>query len=122
MPGSDLVLIVDYGSQYTQLIARTVRELRVYCEVVPPWVPAEQVREKAPRALILSGGPASVGDADAPQIQGEILDLGIPVLGICYGQQVLVRHLGGTVEAAGEREYGPAALRVADARKLGAVP
>ncbi len=116
MPGSDLVLIVDYGSQYTQLIARTVRELRVYCEVVPPWVSAEQVREKAPRALILSGGPASVGDADAPQIQGEILDLGIPVLGICYGQQVLVRHLGGTVEAAGEREYGPAELRVADAR------
>ena len=115
MSDSELVLIVDYGSQYTQLIARTIRELRIYCEVVPPWVPVEHVREKAPGALVLSGGPASVGDADAPQIRGEILDLGIPVLGVCYGQQVLVRHLGGTVEAAREREYGPAELRVADA-------
>ena len=104
------VLIVDYGSQYTQLIARRVRECHVYCEVVPPWIETEEVRRLAPSALILSGGPASVLHAEAPQMNEEILDLGIPVLGICYGMQLLVQHLGGLVESAAESEYGRAEL------------
>ncbi len=112
MGSPERVLIVDYGSQYTQLIARAVREQRVYCEIVPPWVETERVREAAPRALILSGGPASVNQADAPQINRDILDLGIPVLGICYGMQLLVRHLGGLVESAAEREFGRAELQL----------
>jgi GMP synthase (glutamine-hydrolysing) len=106
------VLIVDYGSQYTQLIARRVRECHVYCEVVPPWIETDEVRRLAPSALILSGGPASVLHADAPQINQEILDLGIPVLGICYGMQLLVQHLGGLVESAAHSEYGRAELRL----------
>ena len=112
MGSGELVLIVDYGSQYTQLIARGVREQHVYCEIVPPWVETERVREAAPRALILSGGPASVTEAVAPRINAEILDLGIPVLGICYGMQLLVQHLGGQVEPAREREFGRAELRL----------
>ena len=112
MGSPERVLIVDYGSQYTQLIARAVREQRVYCEIVPPWVETERVREAAPGALILSGGPASVNQADAPQINREILDLGIPVLGICYGMQLLVQHMGGLVESAAEREFGRAELQL----------
>ncbi|MBW2280134.1 MAG: glutamine-hydrolyzing GMP synthase [Deltaproteobacteria bacterium] len=110
MASPERVLIVDYGSQYTQLIARRVREQHVYCEVVPPWIETEQVRRAAPKALILSGGPASVTHADAPQMNEDILDLGIPVLGICYGMQLLVQHLGGLVEPASESEYGRAEL------------
>jgi GMP synthase (glutamine-hydrolysing) len=110
MQPAERVLIVDYGSQYTQLIARRVRELHVYCEIVPPWVETARVREASPAALILAGGPASVTAPGAPGINEEILDLGVPVLGICYGQQVLVQHLGGRVEAASEREYGRAEL------------
>jgi GMP synthase (glutamine-hydrolysing) len=104
------VLIVDFGGQTTQLIARRVREQHVYCEIVPPWVETERVRRTAPRALILSGGPASVYGADAPQLNEEILDLGVPVLGICYGEQLLARHLGGLVEPGREREFGRAEL------------
>lgn len=111
MGDTDRVLIVDYGSQYTQLIARRVRELEVYCEVVPPWTSSEEVRDFAPRALILSGGPASVRAADAPRINEDILDLDVPVLGICYGMQLLVQHLGGDVQPADEREFGRAELR-----------
>ncbi len=107
------VVIVDYGSQYTQLIARRIREHHVYCEIVPPWVETERVREARPRALILSGGPASVTAEDAPRINEEILDLGVPVLGICYGEQLLVQHLGGRVEPAPDREYGRAELEIA---------
>ena len=109
------VVIVDYGSQYTQLIARRIREQHVYCEIVPPWVETERVREARPRALILSGGPASVTHPDAPRINEDVLDLGVPVLGICYGQQLLVQHLGGRVEPAPEREYGSAALEIGSA-------
>ena len=104
------VVIVDYGSQYTQLIARRIREQRVYCEIVPPWVETEELRRAGPRALILSGGPASVTREDAPRINAEIFDLGIPVLGICYGMQLLVQHFGGQVEPARASEYGRAEL------------
>ena len=110
MQPAERVLIVDYGSQFTQLIARRVRELHVYCEIVPPWVDTARARAFAPAALILAGGPASVTQPGSPRINEQILDLGVPVLGICYGQQVLVQHLGGRVEPASEREYGRAEL------------
>jgi GMP synthase (glutamine-hydrolysing) len=110
---SERVLIVDYGSQYTQLIARRVRELHVYCEIVPPWVDLAKVRASAPRAVILSGSPASVFWKDAPQLNAELLELGVPVLGICYGLQLLAQHFGGKVEASTEREYGRADLVLA---------
>ena len=114
MSPSERVVIVDYGSQYTQLIARRVREQHVYCEVVPPWVETEEVRRARPAALILSGGPASVTHEDAPPFNEEILELGIPVLGICYGMQLLARHFGGLVESAAEREYGRAELELCE--------
>ncbi len=109
-PSRETVLIVDFGGQTTQLIARRIREQHVYCEIVPPWVETERVRRAAPRALVLSGGPASVYGADAPALNEEILDLGVPVLGICYGNQLLARHLGGQVEPGREREFGRAEL------------
>ena len=106
MTHSECVVVVDYGSQYTQLIARRIRELHIYCEIVPPWVDTARVRALAPRALVLSGGPASVFAADAPKLNEEILELGVPVLGICYGMMLLAQHFGGSVEPASEREYG----------------
>jgi GMP synthase (glutamine-hydrolysing) len=107
-----LVLILDFGSQYTQLIARTVREQRVYCEIHPCTLAIERVRAMKPRALILSGGPSSVLEATSPSVDREVLELGVPVLGICYGMQLLCQVLGGRVEKATEREYGPARLRI----------
>jgi GMP synthase (glutamine-hydrolysing) len=109
---NERVLIVDFGGQYTQLIARRIREQHVYCEIVPPWVEIERVREAKPRGIVLSGGPASVLEEGSPRIHEEILEIGVPVLGICYGMQLLVHQLGGTIELAGEREFGPAELRV----------
>jgi GMP synthase (glutamine-hydrolysing) len=100
------ILILDFGSQYTQLIARRIREARVYCEIHPPDRTAEWVAAWEPRGLILSGGPASVYDADAPRWDPGILGLGVPVLGICYGMQAIAHHLGGEVSGAPEREYG----------------
>ncbi len=110
---SECVVVVDYGSQYTQLIARRIRELHIYCEIVPPWVETARVRALAPKALVLSGGPASVFAADAPKLNEEILELGVPVLGICYGMMLLAQHFGGSVEPAREREYGRVELAIA---------
>ena len=104
------VIIIDYGSQVTQLIARRVREAGVYSEIHPCVVTAEAVRAMHPSAIILSGGPASVGEKDAPTLDPGLLDLGVPVLGICYGMQLLARHLGGGLEQSQVREYGPADL------------
>jgi GMP synthase (glutamine-hydrolysing) len=108
----DGVLIVDFGSQYTQLIARRIREQHVFCEIQPCTVSMDTVRELRPRAVILSGGPASVFTEGAPTIDPAVFDLGVPVLGICYGMQLLSHLLGGTVQRANEREYGPARLEV----------
>jgi GMP synthase (glutamine-hydrolysing) len=108
-----LCLILDFGGQYTQLIARRVRELKVYCEIHPYHLPLEDIRSRAPHAIILSGGPASCYEADAPTVPPELFDLGIPVLGICYGFQLAAHLLGGRVAAAPEREYGRARLTVA---------
>ena len=113
MKPSQRVVIVDFGSQYTQLIARRVREQHVYCEVLPAWVEPERLRELEPKALILSGGPASVIQENPPPFHEEILDLGVPILGICYGMQLLAQHFGGRVETAREREYGRAELELA---------
>ena len=106
------VIIIDYGSQVTQLIARRVREAGVYSVIHPCTVSAAQVAAMKPDALILSGGPASVGEADAPQLDLDLLKLGVPVLGICYGMQLLAKELGGTLAQAQSREYGPAELRL----------
>jgi GMP synthase (glutamine-hydrolysing) len=107
-----LVLILDFGAQYTQLIARRIREQHVYCEIHPCTLPFERVRELAPKAIVLSGGPASTLTAGSPTIDARVFELGVPVLGICYGMQLFCRLLGGTVEAAQQREYGPAVIEV----------
>ena len=104
------ILILDFGSQYTQLIARRVREAHVYCELHPFDMNLESIREYDPQGIILSGGPKSIYDAGAPAVEEALFDLGIPVLGICYGMQLLAEHFGGKVVPAGKREYGHADL------------
>ncbi len=108
----DTVLVVDYGAQYAQLIARRVREAHVYSEIVPHTTPVAELLGREPAAIILSGGPASVYADDAPGLDPALLDAGIPVFGICYGFQAMVRALGGTVERTGTREYGATPLTV----------
>lgn len=106
------VLVLDFGSQYAQLIARRVRDQQVYCEIVRHTITADRIRELAPRGLILSGGPASVCAEGAPRCDPEIFELGIPILGICYGMQLACLSLGGKVENAPAREYGRAFLEL----------
>jgi len=103
------VLVVDYGAQYAQLIARRVREANVYSEIVPHTWSTEKILQRNPAALILSGGPASVYAPGAPQRDAELFEAGVPVLGICYGFQIMANALGGTVERTGVREYGATA-------------
>jgi GMP synthase (glutamine-hydrolysing) len=112
------VLIVDYGSQYTQLIARRIRELHVYCEIVPPAQAGASARLRKPAAVVLSGGPSSVFERGAPELDRSLLELGVPVLAICYGMQLLVHSLGGRVSPAPQREYGRAVLEVLEADPL----
>jgi GMP synthase (glutamine-hydrolysing) len=112
------ILILDFGSQYTQLIARRVRESHVYCEIHPFNWPIAQIRAFAPKGVILSGGPASVYDAAAPLTDREVFTLGVPILGICYGVQLMAHQLGGVVERAAQREYGPALIDVDEAGEL----
>ncbi len=113
-PHQEKVLILDFGSQYTQLIARRVRELKVYCEIHPYIMALAEIREFAPRAIILSGGPRSVYDRDAPSVDPELFNLGIPILGICYGIQLLNHLLGGEVAPAVSREYGAKTFEITD--------
>jgi len=107
------VLVVDFGAQYAQLIARRIREAHVFSEIVPRDITAAEVRERSPVGIVLSGGPASVYAEDAYTLDPDILELGIPVLGICYGHQVLAHLLGGTVERTGTAEFGRSTMRVA---------
>lgn len=107
-----LVLVLDFGSQYTQLIARRLRENRVYCEIERPDLPAGEIRRRAPIGLILSGGPQSIYDPGAVDADPAIFELGIPILGICYGLHVFAHRLGGEVEKAERREYGRAEIDV----------
>src|SRR3954454_22773154 len=100
------VLVLDFGGQYSQLIARRIRECGVYAELLPHDLPLDEIRERRPLALVLSGGPASGYSDGAPRLRPELLELGIPVLGICYGMQAMVLELGGRVEGAEACEFG----------------
>ena len=107
----ETILVVDFGSQYSRLIARRVRESRVYCEIIPHDAPWETVAPLNPVGIILSGGPASVYEKDAPLAPAWVFEGGLPVLGICYGMQAMVHQLGGKVATASKREYGHAVIR-----------
>ncbi|MBY0231258.1 MAG: glutamine-hydrolyzing GMP synthase, partial [Gemmataceae bacterium] len=111
---SERVLVLDFGAQYAQLIARRVREQNVFCQLVRHDLPAARIKELAPKGLILSGGPASVYEKGAPRCDPALFDLGIPVLGICYGMQLACQALGGIVKPAAHREFGRAVLRVGE--------
>ena len=115
----ELVIILDFGGQYTQLIARRVRELGVYSEIVPFNTSAESIRNKNPKAIILSGGPSSVYEKDAPHPDRAVIQMGVPVLGICYGIQLMAHFLGGEVKSSNRREYGHAEISIeADSQLL----
>nr|MDQ3328679.1 gamma-glutamyl-gamma-aminobutyrate hydrolase family protein [Chloroflexota bacterium] len=111
-PVQESVVVLDFGSQYTQLITRRVRELNVYSQLVPNEASWESVHALQPRAIILSGGPSSVYDSGAPKLPHWVVESGLPVLAICYGLQLLAHQLGGKVEPSRVREYGPATVRV----------
>ena len=109
---ADTVLVLDFGAQYSQLIARRVRECRVYSELIPYDTPVDEIAARKPKGLILSGGPASVYAEGAPAIDTAVFELGIPVLGICYGMQIMAHSLGGTVTRTGKSEFGKTKLKV----------
>ncbi|MDH4226153.1 MAG: glutamine-hydrolyzing GMP synthase [Deltaproteobacteria bacterium] len=117
-PHSERILILDFGSQYTQLIARRVRESKVYCEIHPCTVSMAFIRSFAPGGIILSGGPSSVHDKGAPMVSKEVFNLGVPVLGICYGMQLAGKLFGGKIKKSNTREYGPAMLKVIDSKGI----
>jgi GMP synthase (glutamine-hydrolysing) len=117
-PTHSKIFILDFGSQYTQVIARRVRELQVYSEIVRFDIAAAEIAKLKANGIILSGGPASVYDKGAPQVDPQIFSLGIPVLGICYGMQLMAHHLGGEVEFSARREYGPGILHVTNGSLL----
>src|ERR671919_239230 len=104
----DTIAILDFGSQYTQLIARRLRELQVYSEILPPRTTAAVLRARGVKGIVLSGGPDSVYAKGAPRCDKRVFELGVPVLGICYGMQLMSHLLGGEVKRAGRREYGHA--------------
>jgi GMP synthase (glutamine-hydrolysing) len=106
------ILVLDFGSQYTQLIARRLRELSVYCEIVPFTTPPDEIRRRGPVGVVLSGGPSSVRDQAAPRCDPEVFRLGVPMLGICYGMQLMADALGGTVSPAPHREFGHAMVTI----------
>ena len=116
------IIVLDFGSQYTQLIARRLRELSVYSEIWPPDTPADRIRAKEPAGIILSGGPRSVSDAGAPRCDPGLFDLGQPVLGICYGMQLMAHQLGGTVAPAAQREFGHATVKTSRSAIFADVP
>ena len=107
-----MILIIDFGSQYNQLIARRVRENHVYCLIEPPTIKVNVIKRLKPDGIILSGGPSSIYEKSSPKIDPAVFKLGIPVLGICYGMQFMLSALGGTVKRAGRREYGFAELNI----------
>lgn len=109
------IVILDFGSQYNQLIARRIREMGVYAEVVPFFEPLDKILAREPKGIILSGGPASVYLDGAPTLEKALYEAGIPVLGICYGMQLTSQLLGGTVERADKQEFGKAELVIDDA-------
>src|SRR6266487_3612733 len=112
------IIVLDFGSQYTQLIARRLRELSVYSEVWSPDTPADAIRQRQPAGIILSGGPKSVSEPGAPKCDPRVYELGVPVLGICYGMQLMADALGGRVAPAAQREFGHATVTVGDGGAL----
>ena len=114
MPQGEKILIIDFGSQYTQLIARRIREANVFSIIYPHTISVEEIRNINPKGIIFSGGPMSVYDEGAPDIDERILKLKIPVLGICYGLQLIAKKFNGVIEQADDREYGKSILRVMD--------
>ena len=104
MDKKQMVVIIDFGGQYNQLIARRVREAGIYCELMPYTVTIDEIKKKNPSALIFTGGPNSVTEADAPSIADEVFELGLPILGICYGMQLMALKLGGSVAPGIKRE------------------
>ncbi|HEY7474364.1 MAG TPA: glutamine-hydrolyzing GMP synthase, partial [Vicinamibacterales bacterium] len=112
------IVVLDFGSQYTQLIARRLRELSVYSEILPPHTPVSEISKRAPVGIILSGGPRSVSEPGAPKPDPGVLQLGTPTLGICYGMQVMTDALGGQVTHAPSREYGHAVVNLIDGAPL----
>src|SRR4051795_12773891 len=112
MQHDEVIPILDFGSQYAQLIARRVREKGVFSELVRPDISADDLKKLNPKGIILSGGPSSVYDAGAPKCDPRIFDLGVPVLGICYGLQIMAHSLGGKVSPAKSREFGRAKLHI----------
>ena len=118
MADHDLVLVVDFGAQYAQLIARRVREARVYSEIVPHTMPVAEMLARRPQAIVLSGGPSSVYEAGAPTIETAVFEAGVPVFGMCYGFQLMARGLGGEVAATGAREYGRTPVTVSSTGAL----
>jgi len=113
-----MILIIDFGSQYNQLIARRVREQHVYCQIEPPAIELSRIRSLAPEGIILSGGPASIYEKNSPKIDPQIFNLNIPILGICYGMQHMIDSLGGKIESARKREYGLAELKILDQKGI----
>lgn len=118
MNNHELVLVLDFGGQYNQLIARRVREAKVYCEVLPHNASLESIKAKNPKGIIFTGGPSIAYEKDAPTVDPQLFELGIPILGICYGAQLTAHVLGGKLEAAEQREYGKKELEVAGAHPL----
>lgn len=112
LPEQEMVIVLDFGGQYSHLIARRIRELKVFCEMLPYSTPLEELAAKKPRGIVFSGGPSSVYQENAPSCDPSIYDLGVPILGICYGMQLMAQQLGGGVSRAGHREYGGTELRV----------
>ena len=113
-----MILIIDFGSQYNQLIARRVREFHVFCQIEPPDIDLDTIRSLRPDGIILSGGPSSIYEKNSPKVDKAIFQLGIPVLGICYGMQYMVDALGGSVKQAQKREYGFAELSIKKSSQL----
>lgn len=109
---NELVIVLDFGGQYNQLIARRVRECNVYCEVKPYTMPLEEIKALNPKGIIFTGGPNSVYEETSPHIAKEIFEMGIPILGICYGSQLMAYTLGGKVETAPVSEYGHTEVEV----------
>ena len=118
MKNEELILIIDFYGQYNQLIARRVRECNVYSEIVPFTTSIDKIKEKNPKGIIFTGGPASVYQENAPKCDPEIFNLGIPILGICYGMQLMTYTLGGTVNRADKREYGTISVKLNNTSKL----
>lgn len=112
------ILVLDFGSQYNQLIVRNIRQLGVFAELKSAFTPLEDIKEYQPTAIILSGGPSSVYDTDAPKIDPKVFDLGLPIIGICYGMQLMVHSLGGQIKASDKREYGKAFLKSTKSTQL----